>query len=79
LKAAGCHPIFTDHEVSGSRATRPQLERMLGHLRHGDEVVGWKLDRLGRNTRNLLALIDDFERRGVTFRSVTEGISTTGI
>jgi DNA invertase Pin-like site-specific DNA recombinase len=38
----------------------------------------WKLDRLGRNTRNLLALIDDLEQRGVHFRSVTEGISTTG-
>jgi DNA invertase Pin-like site-specific DNA recombinase len=40
--------------------------------------VVWKLDRLGRNTPNLLALIDDLERRGVHFRSVTEGISTTG-
>ena len=38
----------------------------------------WKLDRLGRNTRNLLALIDDLEHRGVHFRSVTDGISTTG-
>lgn len=78
LKAAGCHPIFTDHGVSGSRASRPELDKMLEHLRDGDEVVVWKLDRLGRNTRNLLALIDDLERRGVHFRSVTEGISTTG-
>lgn len=78
LKAAGCHPIFTDHGVSGSRASRPELDKMLEHLREGDEVVVWKLDRLGRNTRNLLALIDDLERRGVHFRSVTEGISTTG-
>lgn len=78
LKAAGCNPIFTDHGVSGSRASRPELDKMLEHLRGGDEVVVWKLDRLGRNTRNLLALIDDLERRGVHFRSVTEGISTTG-
>ncbi len=41
-------------------------------------MVVWKLDRLGRNTRNLLALIDDLEHRGVHFRSITEGISTTG-
>jgi DNA invertase Pin-like site-specific DNA recombinase len=40
--------------------------------------VVWKLNRLGRNTYNLLALIDDLERRGVHFRSVIEGISTTG-
>ena len=78
LEAAGCRPIFTDHGVSGSRASRPELNKMLAHLRDGDEVVVWKLDRLGRNTRNLLTLIDDLERRGVHFRSVTEGISTTG-
>jgi DNA invertase Pin-like site-specific DNA recombinase len=78
LKAAGCKRIFTDHGVSGTRASRPELDKMLDHLRDGDEVVVWKLDRLGRNTRNLLALIDDLEGRGVHFRSVTEGISTTG-
>ncbi|MDN4609613.1 recombinase family protein [Arthrobacter burdickii] len=64
--------------MSGTRANRPELDKLLDHLRSGDEVVVWKLDRLGRNTRNLLALIDDLEQRGVHFRSVTEGISTTG-
>ncbi len=64
--------------MSGTRASRPELDKLLDHLRNGDEVVVWKLDRLGRNTRNLLALIDDLEHRGVHFRSVTEGISTTG-
>lgn len=78
LKAAGCRRIFTDHGVSGTRANRPELDKMLDHLREGDEVVVWKLDRLGRNTRNLLALIDGLEGRGVHFRSVTEGIITTG-
>lgn len=78
LHAAGCQRIFTDHGVSGTRASRPDLDKMLEHLRDGDEVVVWKLDRLGRNTRNLLALIDDLEHRGVHFRSITEGISTTG-
>ncbi|TYC96640.1 recombinase family protein [Arthrobacter echini] len=78
LKTAGCTRIFTDEGVSGTRASRPELDKLLDHLREGDEVVVWKLDRLGRNTRNLLALIDDLEQRGVHFRSVTEGISTTG-
>jgi DNA invertase Pin-like site-specific DNA recombinase len=41
-------------------------------------VVVWKLDRLGRNTRNLLALIDDLESRDIHFRSLTEGLSTAG-
>ncbi|MHA7145367.1 recombinase family protein [Arthrobacter sp. TmT3-37] len=78
LTAAGCNRIFTDHGVSGTTASRPELDKLLDHLRKGDEVVVWKLDRLGRNTRNLLVLIDDLEHRGVHFRSVTEGISTTG-
>jgi DNA invertase Pin-like site-specific DNA recombinase len=78
LKDAGCQRIFTDHGVIGRRASRPDLGKLLEHLRGGDEVVVWKLDRLGRNTRNLLTLIDDLEHRGVHFRSVTEGISTTG-
>lgn len=78
LKAAGCKRIFTDRGVNGSRASRPELDKMLNHLREGDEVVVWKLDRLGRNTRNLLALIDDLEGRGIHFRSLTEGITTTG-
>ncbi|MGV0110665.1 recombinase family protein [Arthrobacter sp. CP30] len=77
LTAAGCSRIFTDHGVSGTTASRPELYKLLDHVRKGDEVVVWKLDRLGRNTRYLLALIDDLERRGVHFRYVTEGISTT--
>lgn len=78
LKTAGCKKVFTDHGVSGTRAQRPELDKMLEHLRDGDEVVVWKLDRLGRNTRNLLELIDDLEGRGVHFRSLTEGITTSG-
>lgn len=79
LKQAGCERIFTDHGVSGTRASRPELDRMLDHLRPSqDEVVVWKLDRLGRNTRHLLPLIDDLKSRGIHFRSLTEGIATTG-
>lgn len=79
LTQAGCERVFVDHGVSGTRASRPELDKMLDHLRPGqDEVVVWKLDRLGRNTRNLLALIDHLESRGIHFRSLTEGIATTG-
>lgn len=78
LREAGCDRIFTDHGVSGARASRPELDKMLDHLRKGDELVIWKLDRLGRNTKNLLELVEQLEGKGVTFRSLTEGISTTG-
>lgn len=65
--------------MSGTRTSRPDLDRMLEHLRPGqDELVVWKLDRLGRNTRNLLELIDGLQSRGIHFRSLTEGTATTG-
>lgn len=52
---------------------------MIDHLRPGqDEVAVWKLDRLRRNTRNLLELIDGLGSRGIHFRSLAEGIATTG-
>ncbi len=49
---------------------------MLDRLGRGDEVVVWKLDRLGRNTRHLLELLDDFKSRGIKFRSLRDGIVT---
>ena len=78
LKDAGCQKVYTDHGVSGTKAKRPQLDKLLEHARAGDEVVVWKLDRLGRNTRQLLELIDRLEAQGLNFRSLTEGIATAG-
>lgn len=79
LRQTGYERVFVDHGVSGTRASRPELDKMIDHLRPcQDEAVVWKLDRLWRNTRNLLALIDDLEFRGIHFRSLAEGIDTTG-
>ena len=76
LKAAGCMKVFTD-KASGSLASRPQLDRMLDQLRPGDVVVVWRLDRLGRSLKNLIALVEDLAEKGVGFRSLTENIDTT--
>ncbi|WP_413543300.1 recombinase family protein [Citricoccus nitrophenolicus] len=78
LKDAGCRKVYTDHGVSGTKVKRPELEKLLEYARSGDELVVWKLDRLGRNTRQLLDLVDSLETRGIHFRSLTEGIATTG-
>ncbi|MDQ0030143.1 recombinase family protein [Arthrobacter bambusae] len=78
LKGAGAVKIFEDQGMSGAKAERPALRKLLEHVREGDEVVVWKLDRIARNTRNLLDLVDEFKDLGVTFRSVTDGIDTTG-
>ncbi len=76
LEAAGCERIYRDHGVSGTRASRPELDRMLDRLSRGDEIVVWKLDRLGRSTRNLLELLDTFKARDIKFRSLRDGITT---
>lgn len=72
----GYDRLFTD-VASGAKTERPGLDKMLEMLRPGDTVVVWRLDRLGRNLRHLLELIDRFERDGVHFRSLTEGIDTS--
>lgn len=76
LDRAGCDRIFTD-VASGTRAHRPELDHMLDLLREGDTVIVWKLDRLGRSLQNLVELINDFNDKGVQFRSLTEAIDTS--
>jgi len=76
LTAAGCWRVFTDH-VSGAKAERPELDRVLEQLRDGDTLVVWRLDRLGRSLRHLIDVVADLSARGVGFWSVTESIDTT--
>lgn len=70
--------VYVDEGISGTLATRPRLDALLDRLDDGDEVVVWKLDRLGRNTRNVLELVETMRSKGTTFRSLTEGIGTGG-
>lgn len=78
LKAAGCtaRHIYQD-KLSGSRAERPGLDAAVSHLRAGDTLVVWKLDRLGRSMKNLVDFVGQLEREGVNFRSLTDGIDTS--
>ena len=76
LNAAGVERIFSDKE-SGAKADRKGLAEALSHLRAGDVLTVWKLDRLGRNTIQLMMLLNQLHERGVEFKSLTEGIDTT--
>lgn len=76
LREVGCWRIYTD-KLSGSLRSRPELDRMLGHLRPGDTLVVWKLDRLGRSLRHLLDTVALLEERGVGFKSLRENLDTT--
>ncbi len=77
LNAIGCDSIFKDHGISGAKAKRSGLDQMLEDLQPGDTVVVFKLDRLGRSVLNLSDLLVRFEREGVDFCSISEGINTT--
>lgn len=76
LKLAGCERIYEEKE-SGGKADRPELLRMMEALRGGDTLVVWRLDRLGRSLKHLIATVEQLEEMGVGFRSVTEAIDTT--
>lgn len=76
LNTTGVERTFVDHGVSGSVAKRPELDRCLEHLREGDTLVVWRLDRLARSLRNLLELVEHLAQRGVHLRSLTENIDT---
>src|ERR671938_690727 len=76
LKAAGCEKIFTDH-ISGTKAERPGLTDALSHLRPGDTLVVWRLDRLGRSLPHLIETVNGLQERGIGFKSLTESIDTT--
>ena len=73
LEAAGCHPIFTE-KMSGKRNDRPEFAAALAQLNEGDTLIVWKLDRLGRDTIQVLSTVKELRDRGVLVRSLTEGI-----
>jgi DNA invertase Pin-like site-specific DNA recombinase len=76
LEQAGCSKIFTD-TVSGAQAERKGLEQALAYVRPGDTLVVWRLDRLGRSLKHLIATITTLADRQIGFKSITENIDTT--
>jgi DNA invertase Pin-like site-specific DNA recombinase len=71
LKQAACASIFQE-KISGARRQRPELAKMLEHVRAGDMVVVWKLDRLARSTRDLLEISDTIAQAGAGLKSLSE-------
>jgi DNA invertase Pin-like site-specific DNA recombinase len=73
LARAGRDRVFEDR-ASGARLDRAGLAQTLSHLRRGDTLVVWRLDRLGRTTHQLVGLLERFEREGIRLRSLQDGI-----
>ena len=79
LTDAGCEKIYTE-KVSGV-GDRTELKAVLEYLRDGDSLVIYKLDRLGRNMQDLLAIIEQLQQKNVSLVSLRDNIdtgSTTG-
>src|SRR6478735_3921373 len=76
LKAAGATTIYRE-KISGARADRPQLAKLMASLQPGDIVQVTKLDRLGRSTRELLDLIERISKAGASFRSLGDPLWDT--
>ena len=77
LTAAGCDRIFSDAGISGSTTKREGLDEALQLVGEGDQLIIWKLDRLGRSVSHLSGLFAEIEAKGGGVVSLTEGIDTT--
>ena len=71
LSAMGCQRIF-EEKVSGAKRDRPELGRLLDHLRPGDVVTVTRLDRLARSTSDLLHIAERINDSGAGLRSLAE-------
>jgi len=76
FEALGCTRIFSD-VASGSKSDRPGRRELLEYVRTGDIIVVFKLDRFGRNLRDLVEQLDTLSKRGIFFRSLSEGLDTS--
>jgi DNA invertase Pin-like site-specific DNA recombinase len=77
LARAGCGEMFEDRGVSGVATHRPGLDAALKKIAHGDVLVVWKLDRLGRSLPHLIETVRQLGARGAGFTSLSESIDTT--
>lgn len=71
LRRAGCERIYSE-KASGTKAQRPELERMLDALREGDTLIVTELTRLGRSVKDLFAIIERIRAVGAAVKSLRE-------
>jgi DNA invertase Pin-like site-specific DNA recombinase len=71
LKAAGCERVFRE-KITGTTADRPQLRKLIAALAPGDAVVTPAVDRLSRDTTDLLIIAREMQRAGAGIRSLAE-------
>ncbi len=70
------HNIFTSFSEILTKAVRIGLAQALTHLREGDTLVVWRLDRLGRSLKHLIETVTKLQQQKIAFQSITENINT---
>ena len=78
LKAAGAERVIEDGGRSGATTDRPGLTELRAAVRPGDTVLVTKLDRLGRSTKDLLSIVEDWADVGIAFRCIDQGLDFSG-
>ena len=74
------YKIYSDEGISGKNIkARPALKELLNDANEGkfDSVIVWKINRIGRNLKDVLNMVDLFDRNNITFKSATEPFDTT--
>ncbi|GAB5489642.1 MAG: recombinase family protein [Parasphingorhabdus sp.] len=77
LKEAKCDQIFSDDGISAIAKKRPGFDKALQTLKAGDKLVLYKMDRAFRSLRHALDILEQFEKDGIDFLVLTEGIDTS--
>lgn len=77
LRRANCWNIYQEKRSASRARKRPELELLLVELRDGDTLVVWRLDRLARDMRELIRILDRVREAGAGFMSLTENIDLT--
>jgi DNA invertase Pin-like site-specific DNA recombinase len=78
LDAEGCKPIRSEKVSGASRDGRSELAAILDFVREGDELVVVRLDRLGRDTRDVLNIVHELDQRGAFLTVLDPHVSTRG-
>ena len=76
MQSLGVDEVYIDR-MSGKNTKRPELQKMMEYVRHGDTVIVESISRFARNTRDLLDLVERLTEKGVEFISKKEAIDTT--
>ena len=76
LKAAGCERVFRE-KISSATAEKPQLKKLMAMIGHGDVLIIPAVDRLSRDTMDLLIIARDLQEAGAGLRSIAEPVVDT--